>query len=120
MALQWLTEVDAFYACPQDIETVQRYVMAVFYYSTDGDNWFLCGAPEDFDEESIEDANEECTYDGTRILPGSIGGTDAWLTPVSECFWGALACRADTGLMVTIDFREYIDQFFSLIHSQKE
>mmetsp|Transcript_35920 Transcript_35920/g.48219 ORF Transcript_35920/g.48219 Transcript_35920/m.48219 type:complete len:91 (-) Transcript_35920:536-808(-) len=44
-ALEWIFEVNELYSCPQESKFVQRYIMAVFYYSTNGDYWNECNAP---------------------------------------------------------------------------
>jgi len=84
--------------CPDDDSLIQRYTLAVFYFSTDGDNWNLCNAPEDFsDPLSIAAANAACTLttvNATTIFPNDIRGTSAWLTPESECTWGGISCYA--------------------------
>lgn len=99
LAAEWIINEDMRFVCPQDPTLIQRYAMAVFYYSTDGDDWFECSAPEDFSsEESITEANEDCNI----AVPGS-NGTDAWLTPSSECDWGGVACN-DLGFVERIDF----------------
>lgn len=72
--------------------------MAVFYYSTRGDRWTECSAPLNFeDPAAIETVNTQCTV----VAPG--GGTDAWLTPVTECNWAGLACDAENSV-IRIDF----------------
>ena len=94
LALNWIIEEDAARLCPLDENLIQRYSLAVFYYSTEGDDWFQCSAPGNLDDPAdIEAANEECMITAT----GS-SSSDAWLTPSSECSWGGLSC-AD-GMMV--------------------
>lgn len=44
MALDWITNEDEAELCPDDNNLIQRYIMAVFYYSTDGDRWAECSA----------------------------------------------------------------------------
>mmetsp|Transcript_14530 Transcript_14530/g.30555 ORF Transcript_14530/g.30555 Transcript_14530/m.30555 type:complete len:529 (+) Transcript_14530:57-1643(+) len=94
-ALDWIINEDAMVACPSDM-LIQRYVLAVFYYSTDGDNWKICNAPDDFGStEAIESANQACnltTTNATAIFPDDIRGTNAWLSPDSECLWGGVSC----------------------------
>jgi hypothetical protein len=89
LATTWIIDEDPSFLCPQDPNLIQRYVMAVFYYSTRGDRWTQCSAPEVFDDpEAIDEANEACMID----VPGG-QGTNAWLTPSGECTWGGLGCN---------------------------
>ena len=96
LAFTWLVDLDTRYVCPDDPELTQRYVLAVFYYSLNGDLWFKCRAPDDFsNQEQIDDANAECSIptsdDPTEQLPSS-SGSDAWLTPGDECDWMGVVC----------------------------
>jgi hypothetical protein len=76
---------------------VQRYVLAVFYFGTNGDEWAQCSAPEDVtDPASVSASNDACNrvvtsfgVENDRV--GSMS-SDAWLGPVNECMWGGLAC----------------------------
>jgi hypothetical protein len=98
LAAQWLLDLDPAGLCPQDPNLIQRYVLAVFYYSTRGDRWTQCSAPTAFnDAVSIQNANDACNI---RVIGGN---TDAWLTPSSECDWGGLACDGND-FLVRIDF----------------
>ena len=100
-SLRWITEEDSLYLCPNDPFLIQRYNMAVFYFSTDGPNWVECSAPDDLsDPNSIREANANCNLE---VEIGQ-GGTDAWLTPVSECQWGGVACDTVSGDMERIEF----------------
>jgi hypothetical protein len=97
-AMIWIIELDPLYLCPQDNNLIQRYVMAVFYFSTrGGGRWSQCSAPAEFDDpEAVESANLGCDI----IVPG--GKSDAWLTPSLECDWGGVACNDD-------DFLKHMD-----------
>ena len=95
-AMEWLINLDPAYTCPHDPLLVQRYVMAVFYYSTEGADWARCSAPEDFDDpDSVADANQNC------------GSGNAWLTPDDECAWGGLRCNVDSE-MERMDIGTYL------------
>ena len=99
LSLDWIVFDDPLFLCPDDPKLVQRYVMAVFYYSTEGDDWRDCSAPAGYSDREISDANGMCRLRG-----------DAWLTPVSECDWGGLECHNDAqkeGRMDVIDFRKW-------------
>jgi len=96
LALNWIIDEDPMQVCPQDQFLIQRYVMAVFYFSTRGDRWQECSAPPPLEEledpeQAIADANAECTL----LVAGFDAGTNAWLTGGSECQWGGLGCNAD-------------------------
>ena len=74
---------------------MQRYVAAVLYFSVGGGTWNQCNAPSNPDNPaSIERANEECRI-RTTTFPDLTSGSNAWLTPSSECEWGGLACLPD-------------------------
>lgn len=90
-AFEWLVNDDTAYLCPQAPNLVQRYVLAVLYFSTRGNRWFQCSAPADLeDPESVAQANDACTIVAS---PGNrVENSFAWLTGVSECNWGGVAC----------------------------
>eukprot|EP00957_Ditylum_brightwellii_P176819 13468615-Ditylum_brightwellii.AAC.1 len=69
---------------PDDINLFQRYVMAVLYYSTGGENWTFC---------SSTDKNCGKTQVFRNKLPH--------LSNASECKWAGLKCN-NAGLMVAI------------------
>lgn len=80
---------------------MQRYVLAVHYFSTRGSRWFQCSAPSDLtDPESVAQANDACTI---AVAPGNREENSfAWLTGNSECTWGGIACN-DEGKVTRID-----------------
>lgn len=97
-ALNWIIADDVSQLCPEDASLVQRYTLAVFYFATNGDNWNECSAPEEYDPAIIDLANIECnltTTNATDLFPTDIRGTNAWLTPESECLWGGVSCYAE-------------------------
>jgi len=80
--------------CPQDAQLIQRYVVAVFYFSTRGDRWVQCSAPTTStsaaeSEAALQAANTMCMLD----VVGYDSGTNAWLTPDTECSWGGVGCN---------------------------
>jgi hypothetical protein len=75
-ALDWITNLDALYLCPDDPALAQRYILAVLYYQTSGDSWL------------------RCTSDGLTSCEGA-----AFLSAESECKWGGIGC--DTNGQVT-------------------
>jgi hypothetical protein len=81
-AFEWLANVDEAQLCPDDIDEVeQRYIMAVLYYSTEGDSWLNCSAT----------ASSVCPSEGSRFLSGE-----------DVCFWYGVSCsRGDvTGISI--------------------
>ena len=83
-ALHWLLRRDERLLQPDDPSLTQRYVMAVLYFSTNGDKWSKCSA---------EAPPEECgfsSYYRDNYQP--------FLSQASECVWGhwlANACDRD-------------------------
>lgn len=71
LAVDWLLDEDTMQVCPGDKKIVQRYVMALFYFSTAGSSWLECSK------------NGLCS-EGKNFLDGA-----------SECEWGGLACNND-------------------------
>ena len=101
-ALNWIVNEDTKYLCPNDPTLKVRYSTAVFYFGTRGSRWLNCKAPDNFnDPTSIAEANKACTIE---VFPDS--GSDAWLTPSSECFWGGIVCD-ENGNVVRIEFGKY-------------
>jgi hypothetical protein len=89
--MEWIINEDKAALCPEDKSLVQRYTLATLYFSTNGDRWLTCNKPDNVsDAEAVAQANEECT-----IAPVSGSGSDAWLTPGSECSWGGVICDSN-------------------------
>ena len=79
-ATTWIIEQDTLKACPDDTcAFVQRWSLAVIYYSTNGDDWFECSANPN--------ASDPC---GT-VRP--FRGKDRFLSSVSECDWAGITCN---------------------------
>lgn len=73
-ALWWLLNKDSTQLCPGDERIEQRYLAALFYYSTNGQNWIEQGT-------------------GNQEFLGSAG----------ECFWMGITCNRD-GEITHIEF----------------
>ena len=44
-AFNWLVNIDELKLCPnRNMDIIQRYILAVNYYSLGGDDWFMCTA----------------------------------------------------------------------------
>jgi len=129
-ALDWIINEDFVDSpCPEDgpCETVQRYIMAAFYFAADGGNWDQCNAANDLSSpESVAIADSQCNRVVTPFPVNNprIGDTStaSWLSPVDECEWGGLACWGtdDTrrGCMDQIDFGETSEMFVFILHCQ--
>ena len=89
-ALDFIVDEDLLQLCPDDPTLDQRYILSVFYYSTDGQNWSRCSKPNDISNaDQVSAANVRCNIRGDG---SQLAGTDAWLTPVSDCQWGGITC----------------------------
>ncbi|KAL3936301.1 MAG: hypothetical protein SGBAC_008350 [Bacillariaceae sp.] len=95
LAANWIISGDEAKLCPQDDSWIQRYVMAVFYYSSNGDRWFQCQSPDDAGL-SVSEANAACN------LTTSAEGLNAWLTPDSECLWAGITCDESEGTVLEL------------------
>jgi hypothetical protein len=65
-ALDWLVNNDELKLCSDDDTLTQRYILAVLYFETNGDEWFNC----------------------TRLQDS----TCAFLSAAGECRWGGIEC----------------------------
>ena len=69
LATVWLVQGDSMYVCPDDPSLIQRYALALLYYSTNGDDW------------------NRCSRSQTKPCPGA-----NFLTGFNECLWGGVTC----------------------------
>ena len=77
-ATQWILNEDPRELCPSELKLIQRWVMAVFYYSLEGDQWRLCSS--------------------TSRLCGLIPpfrDQRRFLSQFSECDWAGITCNID-------------------------
>lgn len=85
-AVDWLVFEDPSYLCADDIHLIQRYVLAVLYYSTGGDEtWLTCSKTEDIANACV------------------IG--ERYLSNYHECVWSGIGCNADN-FVTKIAFEE--------------
>ncbi len=108
-AKRWLIEEDTYdifcgKPCSRsgtDGGVFQRYSLAVFYFSTNGDSdWFTCGRNS---QEACQPNLTNFNQDGVP----QISDNQNWLSSVNECAWGGLACRAETECLDRIEFGTY-------------
>lgn len=88
-ATAWLLNEDSFQICPDNDKLLQRWTMAVIYYSTGGDAWFQCSAAG-----SDNCGNENPFVNQERFLSGS-----------NECEWAGISCV--NGCVTEIEFGTY-------------
>ena len=83
-AFRWLVDEDAFYVCPSDntCDVIQRFVLAVIYFSTNGPNWFQCSG----NRAASDDCGNDFPFDQ---------GQSRFLAPVTECNWAGIRCSED-------------------------
>lgn len=88
-AVEWIVGLDEAYLCPDDGKfLIQRYVMAVFYFEFQGNDWNDCSAVD----------GAPCQDDqGNQLIP--------FLDVSSECDWGGLNCN-DDGCITQIELDE--------------
>jgi len=89
LAADWLIRQDFRKICPVETIIVQRWVIAVFYYSTNGDSWI------------------QCSTAGSDLC-GSIYPFEfkrRFLSESSECDWGGITCNTDDRV-TEIEFEE--------------
>ena len=75
-AVDWLVYVDSMYLCPDDTYLIQRYVLAVLYYATNGhQGWLTCSRAGDV-------AANDCPQTTKRFLSN-----------YHECTWAGIGCN---------------------------
>jgi hypothetical protein len=90
-ATTWLIEEDSLLLCPDDLDILQRWSLAVTYFSTGGDAWFQCSA-------------NPLAMDNCGTV-GSFLNDERFLSGTSECFWATILC--ENGRVTEIDFGKY-------------
>ena len=80
-AFNWLIFDDPAQVCPDEILNVtQRYVLALLYYSTNGNDWSACNSA-----------------DANVVAPcGDAGGRTRFLDEANVCLWFLNDCNGDT------------------------
>lgn len=74
-AFNWLLNTDPAQVCPEnEVDVIQRYVMAVTYYSLGGDNW------------------EKCSASTSSLCEGSV----RYLSGNGVCEWYNVTCLGDS------------------------
>jgi len=84
-AFVWLLDEDSAQVCPEDeLDVIQRYVMAVNYFSLGGDNWDMCNALS-------SPSPAPCIADQQR-----------YLSEANVCRWFNVTCDSDDENIVAI------------------
>lgn len=78
LAFEWLVEEDELFLCPDSSNLVQRFVIALFYFATGGDNWSQC-------------SQTDLACVGTPLLSG-----------VNECSWYGIFCDGSSNTIEII------------------
>lgn len=86
-ATTWFIEQDEYDICPDDdgCTFLQRWVLAVIYYSTGGDSWFQCAQTDG-------DCGTEAPFENDTNF----------LSSVDECTWAGISCIS--GCVTEIEF----------------
>ena len=74
-AFEWLINEDGAFLCPDAPKLIQRYVLAVIYYSTGGDQWNQCS------KSSVDCGNNAPFVNKTSFLSSE-----------NECTWAGISC----------------------------
>jgi hypothetical protein len=72
LALKWLVEDDLRHMCPGDENIPQRYILALLYFSTNGDDWMKCRRDD---------------------MAPCVGKN--FLSVYHECEWGGITCDSN-------------------------
>jgi hypothetical protein len=86
-ATDWLINRDFDQTCPDDEKLVQRWTLAVMYYSTNGDEWDQCSAV------GADPCGEENPFLGER----------RFLSSFNECDWAGIVCNLN-GCVTEVEF----------------
>jgi hypothetical protein len=76
-ATDWLINQDFRQVCPDNDKLIQRWVMALIYFSTNGDDWDKCSAS----------GSDSC---GTE---NPFRNKRRFLSSFSECQWAGITCN---------------------------
>lgn len=77
LAFRWLIDEDAAQVCPDDfLDVQQRYILAVLYFATNGDQWSNCNA--------LSAASQS---------PCLGGEEQRFLSSSDVCFWFGISCN---------------------------
>jgi hypothetical protein len=78
LATTWIIAQDGFDVCPDYPKLVQRWTLAVMYFSTNGNAWFQCSARPG----ATDACGSESPFEGKQ----------RFLSSGSECEWAGITC----------------------------
>ncbi|KAL7577641.1 hypothetical protein ACA910_015158 [Epithemia clementina (nom. ined.)] len=81
LATEWLLSEISLFACPDNPKLVQRWALAVMYFSTGGNSWTQCSANASATDNC---GNQVPFVNSTRFLSSG-----------SECDWAGISCIDD-------------------------
>ena len=88
----WLLNMDIRQICPDDPKILQRWALAVIYFSTGGDEWVQCSA------------NPLASDNCGGVDP--FRGDERFLSSTTECDWAGISCDRN-GCVTEIEFGKY-------------
>jgi hypothetical protein len=80
MATIWIINQDARQVCPNNPKIVQRWAMAVIYFSTGGNEWLKCGAL------GMDPCGFENPFEDKK----------RFLSEFNECQWAGISCNSES------------------------
>jgi hypothetical protein len=89
-ATEWFLNQDGAEICPDDPKVLQRWILAVIYFSTQGDGWLQCSANPS--------ATDNCGAEEPFVA------ATRFLSSVNECEWAGISCIDDC--ITEIEFEE--------------
>lgn len=82
-ATDWLLRIDARKLCPDAPKILQRWVLAVTYFSTGGNSWLQC-------------SNNPLSFDDNCGTLAPFEGKTRFLSPFHECEWAGITCDVNS------------------------
>lgn len=82
LATAWILAQDAMELCPTHDKLIQRWALAVLYFSTGGEEWFQCSANAN--------TGDNCGNEDPFVL-----GQERFLSGSGECEWAGITCNSD-------------------------
>ena len=88
-ALNWIVNDDTMQLQPDDVNLVQRFLLATFYFAThEEDDWLSCNAP-------VEGEDQFCFFKKLEMVEPAVYRDVPWVRWLSEpheCLWAGVFC----------------------------